>query len=134
MGVPRTFPVEAVKKWDWLRADVGVLQRFRVAARCLSQFFHSLVAGATGLSQCSSADRWAPVRKRTSYDPAGINQRIRRLKYLYLFAMRLLAGDDSVSGVATVDGKNRDLQCNSWKPNGLIRTTVGNTRVQDWWC
>jgi len=33
------------KKWDWLRADVGVLQGFRVAARCLSQFFHGLAAG-----------------------------------------------------------------------------------------
>ena len=35
---------EAVEKWDWLRADVGVLQGFRVAARCLSQFFQSLTA------------------------------------------------------------------------------------------
>ena len=39
---------EAVKKWDWLRADVGVLQAFRVAARCLSPFFHNLSATAAG--------------------------------------------------------------------------------------
>ena len=37
----RKFCTEAVKKWDWLRADVGVEQGFRVAARCPSQFFHS---------------------------------------------------------------------------------------------
>jgi hypothetical protein len=40
---------EAVKKWDWLRADVGVLQEFRVAARCLSQFFHSLTVFSTSI-------------------------------------------------------------------------------------
>jgi len=41
---------------------------------------------------------------------------------LYLFAMRLLAGHASASRVATVDGKNRDLQCKSWIPNGLFGT------------
>jgi|GEM_PF-5163230 len=38
------FPTEAVKKWDWLRAVVLVSLRFWMAARCLSQFFHSLTA------------------------------------------------------------------------------------------
>jgi len=43
-GAIVAFRSEVVKKWDWLRADVGVLQGFRVAARCLSQFFHNLSA------------------------------------------------------------------------------------------
>jgi len=38
------FRSEAVKKWDWLRADVRVSQEIRAFARCLSQFFHSLSA------------------------------------------------------------------------------------------
>ena len=48
VGVLRS---EAVKKWDWLRADVGVLQGFRVAARCLFQFFHSLSAKVAELAR-----------------------------------------------------------------------------------
>jgi len=35
----------AVKKWDWLRADVRVSVLNQVVARCLSQFFHNLAAG-----------------------------------------------------------------------------------------
>ena len=42
------LPAEAVKKWDWLRADIGILQGFRVAARCLSQLFHSLAVDDDG--------------------------------------------------------------------------------------
>ena len=38
---------EAVKKWDWLRATTDISQRFTIAARCLSQFFHSLSANRT---------------------------------------------------------------------------------------
>jgi len=38
------FRSEAVKKWDWLRAEVRISQEIRAVARCLSQFFHSLSA------------------------------------------------------------------------------------------
>ena len=53
---------EVVKKWDWLRADVGVLQGFRVAARCLSQFFHSLSAK----ERLSTVPRAFAARKPTT--------------------------------------------------------------------
>ena len=33
---------EAVKKWDWLRAEAARTRGFCSVARCLSQFFHSL--------------------------------------------------------------------------------------------
>jgi hypothetical protein len=34
--------VEALKKWDWLRAETAKTLENRRARRCLSQFFHSL--------------------------------------------------------------------------------------------
>jgi hypothetical protein len=33
---------EAVKKWDWLRAETAKTLENQQSRRCLSQFFHSL--------------------------------------------------------------------------------------------
>jgi len=38
----RSFSLELVKKWDWLRAETMFFPAIHVTARCLSQFFHKL--------------------------------------------------------------------------------------------
>jgi hypothetical protein len=38
------FRGEAVKKWDWLRAETAKTLENQRSRRCLSQFFHSLGA------------------------------------------------------------------------------------------
>jgi hypothetical protein len=68
------FRSEAVKKWDWLRAETAKTLENQRLRRCLSQFFHSLSAKVRAFAERKTtfipkASRWKTLSPKTTPDP-----------------------------------------------------------------
>jgi hypothetical protein len=68
---------EAVKKWDWLRAETAKTLEDRRSRRCLSQFFHSLGVSAIRIAATAadSEQRPAAAAERAVRNPAAAAER-----------------------------------------------------------